>query len=330
MPSTTETKHASSRKDNRGHNAAKRPGEKGWQPRRLAETGTPMTHINHAARDEFASAHNGILRMNVIERETLETLVTADLIEVMESLPANTPDFPGPLNASNKDIALSALLHHAGLGEGDSVDWEGSTGSWGTRAPGEGAVYFEAVLSDEDGEEYETVRGTMTWDELDRGDLPVERHLDSDLTTWTFDVDFKRMLEEKEDAPAGESYLDVLEEVAHARRIAGHTDDVYATMRENNLYGNYAEREFVSWVIKDQYKNPVIDPRDEDKWRDAVFARYCDAHSGPFGGMTDDYFRGPDAAAAQRERMQVWFDKVLPSMRVTMRRIYDGEEPRIR
>ncbi|MFS0887035.1 hypothetical protein [Aeromicrobium sp. 179-A 4D2 NHS] len=299
------------RRDRRGHNAASKPGEVGFQAVRLPETNSG---INHAARDEFASAHRGILDMDLIERDTLDAMVAGDLIEVMESLPANTPDFPGPLNSNNSEIAVNALTLHANLSSTDEVDWEGSTGSWGTRKPGEGAVAYEAVKSEWSNHEnmaveIETVRGTMTWEELTSGDIPVEAEGEDGVVTWTFDVDFKRLVEEKDQSALGESYLDTLHDVADARRLEGYTKDMLARVDAATVGANYAQREFVRWLAKDRYKFPLVEP-DDPRFREVALARYKDAHSVPLGVLNSGV--GAERAATHEAMIAQWYDTVFP------------------
>lgn len=310
MLSNTDTALAS-RRNRRGFNAAKKPGEVGFQEHTRSETSRGINDLNHQARDEFASARRGILDMDPTERETLDQMVVGDLIEVMGSLPANTPDFPGPLNSDNSQIAVSMLTQHADLSSTDAVDWEGSTGSWGTRKPGDGAVYFEAVTSEwseHEGTavEVESVRGTMTWQELVDGDMPVEADGD-DLVTWTFDVDFKRLAEEKSEAT--DSYIDSLYEVADARRLEAHTDDMLTRVDRQTVGMNSTQREFVRWLAKDRYKWPLVEP-DDPRFREIALARYRDAQSGPLGLMSD--VRKPERVASTEAMIGQWFDTVFP------------------
>lgn len=243
----------------------KNVGEFGSDPRDVPGTTTLATAPDAT---EFTSAFRGLLDMDPSEFARLESMTSAQIADLSEVLPANTPDIPGPINTDNNAIAMDLLVNNANFTSDDEVDWTGCTGSWGTRAPGEGAVRFEVVHShwNEGRDEEEilgTHRGTMTWDEFTNGE-PSSANVDNwpdvnegELAMWTLDVDFKALAHEinEYEGLGDETYLQALEGVAKRRQTERFTEELTDAVKE---YGFRVDR-IGERALQAMAKNAMLD-----------------------------------------------------------------------
>jgi hypothetical protein len=262
MTTSTDTQARSARAKRQGRK--KHPtGKEGFGETERVEPSPAALSATGVGPDlDVPTVASGLLNTSATDFETLCDSNADDVIALLESLPP-TADLPGPL-ADNSALARNFVATSSGFSE---VDYEASTGSWGTRAPGEGAVKYVASTWDvapatHDDPEYavneQQVEGTMTFEAfLDGQDV----YDTDDNVSYEFDVDFKRLAEECGDDGGQFEFMTSLEHAMNHRledeqhkRVSALIKDASPSQRA--MLSGPVDNMFVSSALRHMRANP--------------------------------------------------------------------------
>lgn len=211
------------------------------------------------------TASEGLLGLSAADFDTLADADSTEVIAFLEASPSAV-DLPGPNHPAINDIAKQVAATSGGF-EGLAV--EDSTGSWGTRTEGEGAIAFTAATWDmeSDNDYYQQpesyneceFEGTITFDEFNDGYFD---NLHGENISIIVDIDFKRLSEEFGDDGGQFDYLQVLEEGANNRADEVHQRYIEKVVREHMPEGTVSPfaspkgRMDLAAIIAQQRDNP--------------------------------------------------------------------------
>ena len=170
--------------------------------------------------DTVPTLRGGFATLSDEDFDRLCNMSADELIDVCEQMPANTPGLPGTINVHNSDIARDYLASEYVLFRGEV---ESSTGSWGSRNPGEGAVachvtFYREGPSDYPGTNFveQDYKGTMTIEDVADGSLleqfdgpPADEGWEAVVEV---DIDFKAAIREHGENGTINEFMHVLED----------------------------------------------------------------------------------------------------------------------